>query len=60
MKSKGDDLVKAILTPFSSFPRKRESSKINHFWDPTCAGATAFLTFYKFIKRSIKKKGEPN
>ena len=36
--------------PLSSFPRKRESSKINQFWTPAFAGVTALETFYEFIK----------
>jgi len=35
--------------PFSSFPRTRESRKINHFWTPAFAGVTALETFYETI-----------
>jgi len=33
----------------SSFPRKRESSKINQFWIPAFAGMTGLETFYETI-----------
>ena len=35
---------------FLSFPRKRESREINHFWTPAFAGVTALETFYETIK----------
>jgi hypothetical protein len=41
--------VREMLSPFSSFPRKRESSSINQSWAPASEGATVFLIFYEFI-----------
>jgi len=41
---------KVVKNPLSSFPRTRESSKINQFWTPASAGVTALETFYETIK----------
>ena len=43
--------------PFSSFPRRRESRKINHCWTPAFAGMTVMETFYETNKIAIRKKG---
>ena len=34
----------------TSFPRKRESSKIIVLWATAFAGVTGFVTFYEIIK----------
>jgi len=44
-----DKLVKSQNHPYSSFPRKRESRKLNHFWTPAFAGVTALETLYETI-----------
>ena len=40
-----------------SFPRTRESRKINHFWTPAFAGVTALETFYETINFEWEKNG---
>ncbi|MBW2119331.1 MAG: hypothetical protein JRH09_15610, partial [Deltaproteobacteria bacterium] len=51
-----DELIKVRKHPFSSFPRKRESRKIKHFWTPAFAGVTALETFYECIIIDPKRK----
>jgi hypothetical protein len=44
------DPQKALFTPSSSFPRKRESRSLKYFWTPAFAGVTAFPAFYGINK----------
>jgi len=48
---------KVVKNPLSSFPRTRESSKINQFWTPASAGVTALETFYETIKLETWNSG---
>jgi hypothetical protein len=36
---------KVAISPFLSFPRKRESSKFKEIWTPASAGVTIFRLF---------------
>ena len=45
-----DALVKSRINCILSFPRKRESSKINKFWTPAFAGVTTMGPSYECIK----------
>ena len=51
---------KVVKNPLSSFPRTRESSKINQFWTPASAGVTALETFYETIKVDLPFFARPS
>jgi hypothetical protein len=46
---KFNDFAEVGKRPFSSFRRKPESRRSNHFWTPAFAGVTALATFFERI-----------